>query len=126
MTVGELKEALKKFPDNMEVITKKERCKAASLGKGSSYAAPLGKEEGFGNAGEIFAVKLDSYSFFGKNIPCVLLTDSCGDENEEEKDLEQLTNWLNTGETKKPEAPEKPAPKINAAELWGDYDDEDD
>ncbi len=102
MTVGELKEALQKFPDNMEVITK--------------------KEEGFGNAGEIFAVKLDSYSFFGKNIPCVLLTDSCEDGNEEEKNLEQLTNWLNTGETKTPE----PAPKINAAEIWGDYDDEDD
>ena len=106
MTVGELKAALQQFPDNLEVITK--------------------KEEAFGNAGEVFAVKLGSYSFFGKNIPCVLLTDGCDDENEEEKDLEQLTSWLNTGETKKPEIPETAAPKISAAELWGDDEDEDD
>jgi hypothetical protein len=62
MTVKELREALSEFPDDMEVMTK--------------------KTEFFGNIGNIFSVRLDSYGFFGHDIPCVLLTDESNDEEE--------------------------------------------
>ena len=60
MTVKELREALSKFPDDMEVMTK--------------------KTEYFGNIGYVFSVRQDSYGFFGADISCVLLTDESEDE----------------------------------------------
>ena len=55
MRVKELIKELSKFPEDMEVMTKKtELC---------------------GNIGNIFSVRQDSYGFFGTDIPCVLLTD---------------------------------------------------
>lgn len=65
MTVGELKEALKKYDDNLEVFTK--------------------KTEILGNIGYIFSTKKDTYAFFGTDLPCVLLTDQStmeGDKND--------------------------------------------
>jgi len=32
-----------------------------------------------GNIGEVNSVRNDSYGFFGKSIPCVLLTDEYGE-----------------------------------------------
>lgn len=63
MTVGELKERLNQYDDDMEVLTK--------------------KTEIFGNVAYIHSVKEDSYGFFGEAIPCVLLTDEF--EESEEK-----------------------------------------
>lgn len=65
MTVKELCDALKEFDDDMEVMTKKTKV--------------------FGNVGCIFNVRLDSYGFFGHDIPCVLLTDESSEENDEER-----------------------------------------
>lgn len=59
MTVKELREALSKFPDDMEVMTK--------------------KTELLGNVAFVFSVRQDSYGFFGADIPCVLLTDESED-----------------------------------------------
>ena len=64
MNVKELREALSKFPDDMEVMTK--------------------KTEFFGNIAHVWSVRQDSYGFFGGSIPCVLLTDE-GDEEESEE-----------------------------------------
>lgn len=64
MKVKELREILSKFPDDMEVMTK--------------------KTEYFGNVGHVFSVRQDSYGFFGDDIPCVLLTDEGDDEEESE------------------------------------------
>lgn len=64
MKVKELREALSKFPDDMEVMTK--------------------KTEIFGNVAHIFSVRQDSYGFFGADIPCVLLTDEDDEEESEE------------------------------------------
>ena len=55
MTVGELKKILSEYPDDMKVLTK--------------------KTELFGNVAYVNSVREDSYGFFGKDIPCVLLTD---------------------------------------------------
>ncbi len=55
MIVKDLREALSNYPDDMEVLTK--------------------KTELFGNVGYVNSIKEDSYSFFGTDIPCVLLTD---------------------------------------------------
>lgn len=55
MTVKELCETLSKFPNDMEVMTK--------------------KTEIFGNIAYVNSVKKDSYGFFGIDVPCVLLTD---------------------------------------------------
>lgn len=55
MTVGELKKALSAYADDMEVMTQKTTI--------------------FGNVGYVHRVKTDVYAFFGKSIPCVLLTD---------------------------------------------------
>ena len=60
MKVKELREALNKFPDDMEVMTK--------------------KTEVFGTVGNIFSVRQNSYWFFGHEIPCVLLTDESEDK----------------------------------------------
>ena len=63
MTVKELREALDKFPDYMEVMTK--------------------KTELLGNVGYVNCITLDSYGFFGADIPCVLLSDKYPPESEE-------------------------------------------
>lgn len=55
MKVKELKEILNNFPDELEIMTK--------------------KTELLGNIGYVNIVKLDTYGFFGVDIPCVLLTD---------------------------------------------------
>ncbi len=59
MKVRELREVLKNFDDDIEVMTK--------------------KTEVFGTVGNIFSVRQDSYGFFGHDIPCVLLTDESGE-----------------------------------------------
>lgn len=61
MTVGELKEELNQYDDNLEVFTK--------------------KTELLGNIGYIFSVKKDTYGFFGADLPCILLTDQTEDDN---------------------------------------------
>lgn len=66
MKVKELREALSKFPDDMEVMTK--------------------KTELFGNIAYVFSVRQDSYGFFGHDIPCVLLTDESDEEDEESEE----------------------------------------
>ena len=68
MKVKELREALSKFPDDMEVMTK--------------------KTEYFGNIAHVFSVRQDSYGFFGHDIPCVLLTDESDEEDEESEEEE--------------------------------------
>lgn len=60
MTVRELREVLKNFDDDMEVMTK--------------------KAEIFGTVGNVFSVRQNSYWFFGHEIPCVLLTDESEDK----------------------------------------------
>ena len=55
MTVKELRDVLKDFDDDVEVMTK--------------------KTEFFGNVGYVNSVKTDGYGFFGVHVPCVLLTD---------------------------------------------------
>ena len=54
---------VKDYPDDMDVLTK--------------------KTEFFGNVGHVNSIKEDSYGFFGRDIPCVLLTDEFEPENEE-------------------------------------------
>ena len=66
MTVKELREKLANFPDDLEVMTK--------------------KTEILGTVGEVFGVHLDTYAFFGVDIPCVLITDYSNDEENEEKE----------------------------------------
>ena len=55
MKVKDLREALSNYADDMEVLTK--------------------KTELLGNVAYVNGVKEDSYSFFGTEVPCVLLTD---------------------------------------------------
>ncbi len=64
MTVKELCEALSKFPDDMEVMTK--------------------KTEFFGNVAYVNSIREDSYGSFGADIPCVLLTDEFQPEEGED------------------------------------------
>lgn len=64
MNVKELREALSKFPDDMEVLTK--------------------KTELVGNVAYVNSVKDDLYVFFGMEIPCVLLTDEFEPKESEE------------------------------------------
>ena len=66
MNVKELREALNKFPDDMEVLTK--------------------KTELFGNVAYVNSVKEDSYGCLGIDIPCVLLTDKFDDEEQESEE----------------------------------------
>lgn len=61
MTVGELKEALNQYDDNLEVFTK--------------------KTELLGTIGYIYTAKKDTYRFFGEDLPCILLTDQIEDDN---------------------------------------------
>ena len=55
MKLRELISLLEQHPDNMEVMTK--------------------KTEGLGNIGCVNSVKIDSYGFFGIDVPCILLSD---------------------------------------------------
>ena len=55
MTIGELIEELKKYPFDIDVMTK--------------------KTEILGTVGEVFSVKQDTYGFLGADIPCVILSD---------------------------------------------------
>ena len=55
MTVKELRDALKDFDDDVDVMTK--------------------KTEIFGNVGEVNSVIPSEYAFFGVGIKCALLTD---------------------------------------------------
>lgn len=64
MTVKDLREALNDYLDDMEVLTK--------------------KTELFGNVACVNSVKEDSYSFFGVDVPCVLLTDEYEPQESEE------------------------------------------
>jgi hypothetical protein len=68
MTVGELKERLSQYDDDMEVLTK--------------------KTEIFGNVAYINSVRKDSYGCFGHDISCVLLTDEF--EESEEKQWQSI------------------------------------
>ena len=65
MTVKELREALSKFPDDMEVLTK--------------------KTELLGNVAYVNSIKEDSYGFFGTDVPCVLLTDEFESQERSDK-----------------------------------------
>lgn len=65
MTVKEIRDALKEYPDDMEVLTK--------------------KTEFFGNVAFVNSVRKDSYGSFGVDVPCVLLTDEFGEDNEVEE-----------------------------------------
>ena len=64
MKVRELIKELEGFNPDTEVMTK--------------------KTEIFGNIGAVHSVRNDSHAFFGKNLPCVLLSD----EFEDSEDLE--------------------------------------
>ena len=55
MTIKELKEILYQYPDEFEVMTKKNNV--------------------CGNIGEVHHVNESSYSFFGIDIPCIILED---------------------------------------------------
>lgn len=64
MTVKELRDALKDFQDDVDVMTK--------------------KTEIFGNVGYINSVRKDSYGSLGIDVPCVLLTDEYEESEGEE------------------------------------------
>jgi len=65
MTVKEVREKLAKFPDDLEVMTKKTD---------------------LGTVGCVYGVHLDTYAFFGADIPCVLLADYSNDDEEEKEE----------------------------------------
>ena len=65
MTVKELRDILKDFDDDVEVMTK--------------------KTEFFGNVGYVNSVTKDSYGSFGVSVPCVLLTDEFESQESEDK-----------------------------------------
>lgn len=62
MTVKELRDALKDFDDDIEVITK--------------------KTEILGNVGFVNSVRKDRYFIGAGLLPCVLLTDECAESEE--------------------------------------------
>lgn len=62
MKVKDLRKALSNYPDDMEVLT-----------------------ELLGNVAYVNSVKEDSYGFFGKVIPCVLLTNEFEPQAESEE-----------------------------------------
>lgn len=64
MTIKELMNELQKYDSSLEVMTK--------------------KTEIFGNVGYVFSVHEDSFGFFGKDVPCVILSD----EDDERKEGE--------------------------------------
>ena len=55
MTVKELRDILKDFEDDVDVMTK--------------------KTEILGTVGEVNSVKQDTYGFLGMDLPCIVLTD---------------------------------------------------
>lgn len=63
MIVRELREILKEFDGDLEIITK--------------------KTEILGNVGFVNSVRKDWY-FMGGNLPCLLLTDECAESEEKE------------------------------------------
>lgn len=65
MTVKELRDILKDFDDDVDVMTK--------------------KTEILGNIGEVNSVRKDSYGFFGVDVPCLLLTDEFEQESEDKE-----------------------------------------
>lgn len=67
MKVKELIALLEKCDGELDVMTK--------------------KTDFCGNIGEIYSVKEDSYSFFGRSVPCILLSDQNDDDDEDELDL---------------------------------------
>ena len=64
MTVKQLKKVLDTFEDDIEIMTK--------------------KTEIFGNIAYVNSVRKDSYTFFGVDVPCVLLTDEYEPQESEE------------------------------------------
>lgn len=64
MTVKELRDILKDFDGDVEVMTK--------------------KTEVFGNIGYVNSVRKDSYGLFGVDVSCVLLTDEFEPQAESE------------------------------------------
>lgn len=62
MTIKKLMDELQKYDPSLVVMTK--------------------KTEIFGNVGYVFSVHEDSFGFFGKDVPCVILSD-------EDNELEQ-------------------------------------
>lgn len=67
MTVRELREALNKYPDNMEVLAKRTDFIKIALEEDVSH---------------VRSVKGSTYTWFGVDIPCALLTDE-SDESED-------------------------------------------
>lgn len=65
MTVKELRDVLKDFDDDIEVMTK--------------------KTEIFGNVAYVNSVRKDSYGSLGTAVPCVLLTDEYEPQESEDK-----------------------------------------
>ena len=75
MIVKELRDILKGFDDDVEVMTK--------------------KTEFFGNVGYVNSVRKDSYGFFRTDVPCVLLTDEFeSQESEVRHDKERRGNRM--------------------------------
>lgn len=66
MTVKELRDALKDFDDDLEVMTK--------------------KTEILGNVGYVNSVRKDRCMFFGLGSPCVLLTDEYAESEDNDAD----------------------------------------
>lgn len=66
MTVKELRDILKDFDDDVDVMTK--------------------KTEILGNIGYVNSVRKDNYGFFGADVPCVLLTDEIEPQESEEEE----------------------------------------
>lgn len=64
MTVNELREILKDFDGDLEIMTK--------------------KTEILGNVGYVNSVRKDSYLFLGAPCPCVLLTDEDAEREDKE------------------------------------------
>ena len=67
MTVRELREALNKYPNNMEVLVKRTGSVMIVLEGDVSY---------------VRSVKMGKYTVFGIDVPCALLTDE-SDESED-------------------------------------------
>lgn len=68
MTVKELRNILKDFDDDIDVMTK--------------------KTEILGTVGLVNSVKQDTYGFLGVDIPCVLLTDEYEPQESEVQDAD--------------------------------------
>lgn len=64
MTVKELRDILKDFDDDVDVMTK--------------------KTEILGTIGFVNSVKQDTYGFLGADLPCILLTDEYAESEDKE------------------------------------------